>query len=135
MKLSKGHGIETPQIMIIPMIDIIFFLLVFFMLSTLYMTEQATMPVNLPAAASARQDVVKSLNVTVAKDGTVYLGKEKMSVEELKGRVTQEAKSGEAAVVLRADGDVEYKKFIAVMDELKTSGISRISLAAKQEAK
>ena len=44
---------HSPQIMIIPMIDIIFFLLVFFMMSTLYMTNQQSIPVNLPVAASA----------------------------------------------------------------------------------
>ena len=71
MKLRNARMEHSPQIMIIPMIDIIFFLLVFFMMSTLYMTSQETIPVNLPAAASARQDVVKSLQVTVSSDGSV----------------------------------------------------------------
>jgi len=123
---------HTPQIMIVPMIDIIFFLLVFFMMSTLYMTDQQTIPVNLPVAASARQDVVKSLQVTVAQDGQVYLGTEKMSLAELKQRLLAEAKHADIAVALRADKATDYGTFIGVMDEIKTSGIQRISLAAKQ---
>ena len=132
MKLHNARMEHTPQIMIVPMIDIIFFLLVFFMMSTLYMTEQQTIPVNLPMAASARQDVVKSLQVTVARDGSVYLGTEAMSLAELKQRLLKEARSADIAVALRADAATDYGTFIKVMDELKTSGIQRISLAAKQ---
>lgn len=132
MKLHNARMEHTPQIMIVPMIDIIFFLLVFFMMSTLYMTEQQTIPVNLPMAASARQDVVKSLQVTVARDGSVYLGTEAMSLPELKQRLLQEARSADIAVALRADTETDYGTFIHVMDEIKTSGIQRISLAAKQ---
>ena len=132
MKLRNARMEHSPQIMIIPMIDIIFFLLVFFMMSTLYMTSQETIPVNLPAAASARQDVVKSLQVTVSSDGRLYLGKEAMNLLQLKEKLMGEAKTADIAVSLRADKDVDYGTFIAVMDELKTSGIQRISLAAKQ---
>lgn len=51
MRLCSTRIEKSPQIMIIPMIDIIFFLLVFFMLSTLYMTDQQTIKINLPQAA------------------------------------------------------------------------------------
>lgn len=132
MRLHNARMSQLPQIMIIPMIDIIFFLLVFFMMSTLYMTSQESIPVNLPMAASARQDVVKSLQVTVAADGNLYLGKEAMQLPQLKAQLLREAKSADIAVTLRADKDVDYGTFIAVMDELKTSGIQRISLAARQ---
>jgi len=132
MKLHKARMEHSPQFMIIPMIDIIFFLLVFFMMSTLYMTSQETIPVNLPAAKSANSDVVKSLQVTVASDGKLYLGKEAMSLPELKAKLTQEARSADIAVALRADKAVDYGTFIGVMDELKTSGIQRISLAAQK---
>ena len=132
MKLHKARMEHSPQFMIIPMIDIIFFLLVFFMMSTLYMTNQETIPVSLPAAKSASSDVVKSLQVTVASDGQLYLGKDAMSLAELKAQLLREAKSADIAVALRADKSVDYGTFIGVMDELKTSGIQRISLAAQK---
>ena len=87
MKLHNARMEHSPQFMIIPMIDIIFFLLVFFMMSTLYMSNQETIPVSLPVAASARQDVVKSLQVTVESNGQLYLGKEALSLPELKARL------------------------------------------------
>ncbi len=131
MKLTSKRIEKAPEIMIIPMIDIIFFLLVFFMLSTLYMTDQKTIQINLPKAASAQTDVVKSMQVTVAKDGLLFLGTEPMDIDHLKSRVRQEAKGGDISMVLRADGEVDYSKFIAVLDEMKKCGIKKISLAAK----
>lgn len=102
------------------------------MMSTLYMTNQQSIPVNLPVAASAQQDIVKSFQVTVAKDGALYLGTDRMDLAALKQHLQEESRSAEVAVSLRADEDVDYGHFIEVMDELKTSGISRISLAAKK---
>ena len=132
MNFSKYRKGKKPVFMIIPMIDIIFFLLVFFMMSTLYMTEPRTIPVNLPPAVTAKQDVVKSLNVTVGTGGALYLGTEAMPLDALAARLTAEARTADIAVVLRADRDVDYGRFIAVMDALKKTGIGRISLAAKE---
>ena len=132
MRLSSSRVEKTPQLMIIPMIDIIFFLLVFFMLSTLYMTDQQVVPVNLPQAASAQTDVVKSLQVTVAKDGKIYLGNQPMELNQLVVQVKEASRGGNTALVLKADGDVDYASFMSVLDELKKSGVQRISLAAKK---
>lgn len=132
MKLLNARMTHSPQIMIIPMIDIIFFLLVFFMMSTLSMTDQQVIPVQLPRAASAQQEIVRSAQVTVARDGGLYLGQEEVSLPELKERLEQAAAQGEVAISLRADEAVDYGRVLRVMDELKTTGAVRISLAAKR---
>lgn len=132
MKLLNARMTHSPQIMIIPMIDIIFFLLVFFMMSTLSMTDQQVIPVQLPRAASAQQEIVRSAQVTVARDGGLYLGQEEVSLPELKERLEQAAAQGEVAISLRADEAVDYGCVLRVMDEIKTTGAARISLAAKR---
>ncbi len=132
MKLLNARMTHSPQIMIIPMIDIIFFLLVFFMMSTLSMTDQQVIPVQLPRAASAQQEIVRSAQVTVARDGGLYLGQEEVSLPELKECLEQAAAQGEVAISLRADETVDYGRVLRVMDELKTAGAARISLAAKR---
>ena len=53
MRLRNRRSFRKPEVMIIPMIDIMFFLLVFFMLSTLYMVDLKTIPVNMPKVANA----------------------------------------------------------------------------------
>ena len=132
MQLRNVRDRKTPELIIIPMIDIMFFLLVFFMLSTLYMIDQQTIKINLPQAASAQTDVVKSLQVTVAKDGRVYLGTQGIEVQELQEILKAQPDKANISMVLRADADVDYAHFIAVLDEMKQCGIQKISLAAKK---
>lgn len=71
MKLQDHKTSQTPTLMIIPMIDIIFFLLVFFMMSMLNMVTQKTIPVKLPAAATASVDRTKSVPVAIKADGSI----------------------------------------------------------------
>ena len=66
--------------MIIPMIDIIFFLLVFFMMSMLSMVVQKSVPVNLPAAQTAKVDIQKKVPITVTSDGSIYVNDKHMDI-------------------------------------------------------
>ena len=78
MKLRNWRNQREPRLMVIPMIDIIFFLLVFFMLNTLYMVEQKVFPVQLPAAKQSDSQPVKQVNITVSKDGEVWIEDKKI---------------------------------------------------------
>lgn len=71
MKLSAYRQPSRPYIMIIPMIDIIFFLLVFYMMSTLYMTEQRSISVQLPQAQHAAAQKIDSAVITISAEGEI----------------------------------------------------------------
>ena len=73
MKLQDHKTSQTPTLMIIPMIDIIFFLLVFFMMSMLNIVTQKTIPVKLPAAATASVDRTNSVPVASKAAGAVVI--------------------------------------------------------------
>lgn len=136
MKLRSMRLETQPRLMIIPMIDIIFFLLVFFMMSTLYMVEQHTIPVNLPQAAAARQDKPQSVAVTVAQDGRVLFDQEEIPLPLIAERVVAElARDADSTFVLRADKEVEYGKVVAVLDELKIAGARKVAVAAEWKAR
>lgn len=136
MKLRSLRIENQPELMIIPMIDIIFFLLVFFMISTLSMVEQHTIPVNLPQASAVQQDVPRSINITVMQDGQVMFEQEQIPVPLLAKRVNIELlKQPDNVFVLRADKEVEYGKVIAVLDELKSAGARKVSVATELKAR
>lgn len=136
MRLRSLRVENQPQLMIIPMIDIIFFLLVFFMMSTLYMVEQHTIPVNLPQAASVQQDKPNSINITVLQDGRVLFDQEELPLNLLAKRVSIAlAAQTEPVFVLRADKQTNYEKVIATLDEIKLAGARRISLASELKAR
>ncbi|AJQ26549.1 ExbD/TolR family protein [Pelosinus fermentans] len=133
MRLRSLRVDNQPQLMIIPMIDIIFFLLVFFMMSTLYMVEQHTIPVNLPQAASVQQDKPSSINITVLDNGSVMFNQEEIPLNLLAKRVSLElGKQPDNVFVLRGDKQVPYGQVIAVLDELKLAGAHRVSIAAEK---
>jgi len=136
MKLRSLRVENQPELMIIPLIDIIFFLLVYFMLSTLSMVEQHTIPVNLPQASAAQQDIPRSINVTVTQDGNILFDQEEIPLALLSKRVNIElTKQPDNVFVLRADKQVEYGKVITVLDELKLAGARRVSVATEMKAR
>jgi biopolymer transport protein ExbD len=136
MRLRSLRIENQPELMIIPMIDIIFFLLVFFMISTLSMVEQHTIPVSLPQAAAVQQDIPHSVNITVMQDGQVLFDQEEMPLSLLAKRVNVElTKQPDNVFVLRADKQVDYGKVITVLDELKLAGARRVSVATEKKGR
>jgi biopolymer transport protein ExbD len=122
------------RIEIIPMIDIIFFLLVFFMVSTLSMTINRGLPVNLPKAASSQQDLRESFNITVTEDGTLFLNKEPITLSDLGQRVKAGLeKEPELVVIINADDQARHGTIVTVMDEIRLAGVSRLAIAVRSE--
>lgn len=134
MKLRNLRIDSQPQLMIIPMIDIVFFLLVFFMMSTLYMVQQHSIPLNLPQAVSVQQEKPHNTAITVMQDGRIMFDQEEISLALLAGRVSAAvAEQPDNVFVLRADKQTEYDKVIKVLDNLKAAGAQKISVAAEQK--
>jgi biopolymer transport protein ExbD len=124
--------LEKARIEIIPMIDIIFFLLVFFMVSTLSMTINHGLPVNLPKAASSQNDLRESFNVTIMQDGTLFLNKEPTSLEVLGQRVKDGLeRDPELVVIINADDQALHGAIVSVMDEVRLAGVSRLAIAVR----
>lgn len=130
MKLRNYRETKQPDLNIIPMIDIMFFLLVFFMLSTMYMVEQKTIPVNLPQATSATIDNKTNFTVTLKDDGSIYLEDQQTDIQTLLMQATKEQKNNPSfAIIIRADKDINYDKVVSFVDTLKKAGITRFGLA------
>ena len=129
MKIDLTLHEEKPRLMIIPMIDIIFFLLVFFMMSMLTMVVQKSMPLKLPQATSSKVSMEENIPITVTQDGTVYYEKEKISLGDLENRLWTKKQSGELSIILRGDAAADYGKVVQVMDMIKNLGISKVYIA------
>jgi len=134
MRLRNYREHKKPQLMIIPMIDIIFFLLVFFMISMLSMVEQKGLTVNLPQAASQEQ-MNKNIVLTVTKDGQLYFNKEPMSLDLLGQRlVTEQRKdSSQLTVVVNADKNAKHGWVVNVLDVVKNAGVTKLAIATEKQ--
>lgn len=132
MRLRDRRSFTKPEVMIIPMIDIMFFLLVFFMMSTLYMVDMKTVSVNLPKASHAETKTTVTYLVTMKQDGSLWLEDQEITKDELLQKAqTEQRRNPQFFVVLRADQGLDYGKVIALLDEMKGAGISRFGLAAE----
>ena len=119
-----------PQLMLSPMIDMIFLLLVFFIVSTMYMSEIKSIPIRLPVAQNSETVSKSNFAVTVKKDGVLYLEDNKIEIKQLVANAAAESKRDAAfSVIIRADGEANYKTVIKLMDELKGAGVTRFGLA------
>lgn len=104
MRINSLKEDRKPLLMIIPMIDIIFFLLVFFMMSMLTMVTQKTIALNLPKATIAKVDTTKTVPVSITEDGRLFLEQNLVSEEELARRlVSLKTENEKLTVVLRGD--------------------------------
>ena len=130
VKLDLLPQEERPQLMIIPMIDIIFFLLVFFMMSMLSMVIQKSMPLTLPQAESAKVSMTRNVPVTITADGGIYYERDLMSLRDLTARLKEDVAHGEdISVILRGDAAASYGTVVQVMDVVKHLGIEKVYIA------
>lgn len=121
-----------PEINIVPMIDVIFAILTFFIMSTLFLGRFEGLAVNLPKAQTSKPQKVVRATVTLDRQGRLYLNKTLLEVEDLTTAVRQlKATSGELVVVLNADGSVTHDRVVAVMDRLRQVEGAKLAIATK----
>lgn len=134
MKLPRKTR-KKARIEIIPMIDTMFFLLVFFMVATLSMTIQKGLQVNLPHAATAREDVYQTVTFTITKEGKLYFNKdEAASVRDAVGRLKNLwENNAPPSVIINADRTVEHGQVIELMDAVRGAGIIKIAVAVRPQ--
>lgn len=134
MNIRSLRTTNKPKLMIIPMIDIIFFLLVFFMMSMLSMVVQKSMPVNLPTATASSVDLQRKIPITITADGKIYVEQDAYDLNGMAKRLEAEkAKGGDLTIILRADQRAQYGEFVQVLDTLKKMQLNKIAVATESK--
>lgn len=129
--MRRRAKIETkkPSIMLSPMIDMIFLLLVFFIVSTINMSEIKTIPIKLPVAQNTETVSSRTFNVTVKKDGSIYLEDQQVNLRQLvRMAKVESARDENFSILIRGEADANYKLVIKLMDDLKGAGVTRFGL-------
>ncbi len=127
-KKNKAH------IELIPMIDVMMFLLVFFVLISLNVIPSQGMKTQLPGAASAQQiKPQKRAIVTLGENNRLELDGETVTTESLVARLKAEQASADpTAIILNSDKSVPVERLVAVMDSLRQGGFTSISIATRK---
>ena len=125
---------KEPTIMIIPMIDIVFFLLVFFMVGTLYMNTEQQIPLNLPSTSTSTAKSIEPIIITLTTSHKLYIDNREISEDNLSQEVQDIVRTTpRQAFVIRASKDVYYNEVIALLDMLKVNGAKYISVATDRK--
>ena len=128
----RRREIKKARIEIIPMIDTIFCLLVFFMISTLSMARYSGLPVNLPKAATGQQAPSESVALTIKPDGAVAIDKQAVSRNQVRGILQNRlAKNPELLVLINADERFEHGVVVEIMDAARQAGVAKMAIAIK----
>ena len=135
MKIRQ-RPFKRARIEIIPMIDVIFFLLVFFMVSSLAMTKINSMPVALPKTSSNPEAIRQDVILTIKADGSIFLNKTPATLDSLPNRLAYEMHdSPQDVVVVNADQGAVYGLVVQVMDKARGIGVRKFALATEAAGK
>jgi biopolymer transport protein ExbD len=122
------------RIEMIPLMDLLFLLLVFFMYAMLSMAVHRGLPVRLPTSDTAEAKTDSTLSVTVKEDGAIYVDREPVALWALTAVLA--ARAGEAGtrapgVMIFADRNLPYQDLFGVLEQIRAAGLSRVSLQAE----
>jgi biopolymer transport protein ExbD len=132
-----GGGRAGPgkaRIEIIPLIDIIFFLLATFVMVSLSMTKNQGVNVALPTAGSAaslgdNKEMEKAVTLSVNNKGELFYNKDKITIAQLPMKLqTFKTTSRDPKVIINSDGAADFKHVVAVLDEVRKIGIAKVGI-------
>jgi len=133
MKLNMNTH-KSVRIEMLPLIDIVFLLLVFFIYAMLSMAVHRGLPVLLPASSTAKIEKKSTLSVTVKTDGTIYVDEKLISIENLAGFLKKKAEiDKDTGILLFAERTLSYQKLFRILDQIRMAGLNRISLQAEAD--
>lgn len=129
MKRRKSRESRRGRIEIIPMIDVMFFLLVTFMLASLSMQNLHSLHVNLPKGHATPTQTKSTVTLTVTKDSRLYLDQTPVTLETLASVLSTKLKSADIGVILAADAAAPHGVTVQAMLEARKAGVQRFQIA------
>lgn len=135
MKFKRRAGRLVGKIDLIPLIDVVLLLLIFFILSSRFIF-QSVVAVDLPEAITSDIETQANHTVILAGSGLIFFDGRKVTEEGLNFGLELALKRGrDPLVIIRADGEVPYRQVMRIMGLVKEAGIKRLALATEPERK
>jgi biopolymer transport protein ExbD len=132
---SRYFDAVRPRVEVIPMIDIMMFLLVFFVVISLNMIAGTGVEMVLPGSKTTKQIKSATVTVGVTKDNRFVINGETVSQEALTAKLVELKKDQKISVIIAGDKDVPLQTLIHVMDSVRGAGINSVGIAATAEMK
>ncbi|MGD1862575.1 MAG: ExbD/TolR family protein [Leptolyngbyaceae cyanobacterium] len=132
MLIKEDDTEDSLEVNVLPLIDVIFAILAFFILSSLYLTRSEGLPVNLPDADTATEQTDTDFTVTMQPDGTIALDEQPVPLDNLRSAIEQSLSANQTAVItIKADEQVYHGDVVEVMDELRSIEGAKLGIATE----
>lgn len=113
-----------------PMLDVVFIMLIFFIVSTSFVKESG-ISVNRPAASTAKKKQGASILVAISQIGEIWIQKRRVDVRSVRANIERlHAESPEGTVVIQSDSGAKTGVLVQVMDQIRLAGVTNIAIAA-----
>jgi biopolymer transport protein ExbD len=123
---------DEARIEIIPLIDIMFFLLAAFMLVSLSMTHVKRVPINLPTASSAQEETTTPpIQITIDAEGVTTWDSKVVTLSEITERLKSAVAAGETRVMISADAETRHRQVVGVLDAVKSAGVEKVGIETR----
>lgn len=122
---------QEPRLNIIPMIDIMMFLLIFFVLAVLHMIPDTGVKLHLPSASTSTSLPKKSQVIAIESNGGLRYDQQQISLNALKTKLQQLPDKPDQVVIIASDKTVEVAELMHIMNTVRQTGITRIGIATK----
>lgn len=133
MKINRVPSRKT-RIEMVPLVDMFFLVLVFFIYAMLSMAVHRALPVQLPTSSAAEVNPKTLFSVTLQEDGSLFLDQVPVSPDRLQEILRlKRVHDPKTAVQLFADRRVSYQRLFQVLDRIQAAGVSRVALQAERE--
>ncbi len=136
MHIRDGDGADDAVLNLTPMIDVVFLLLIFFMVATTFLDPEKEIEVDLPRAESgaASEEELDELVINVTSDGRILLGAEEVDDGDLRAALrTAASRDPATAVTIRGDRAARHEAIVGVMDACGSAGLFNLSVGTREE--
>jgi len=129
MKIRARRQAEEAEIIIIPMIDTMMFLLMFFIVASLALAVQNGLPVNLPKAGTGERHAAQNVTLTLDAAGNLHLNTKPIALTDETAELKALGASAGTLVIINADANVKHGLVTSVMDNARKAGVERFAIA------
>ena len=131
MNMSQFEGEEEDAVNLTPMLDVVFIMLIFFIVTASFVKE-AGIDVNRPNAATAERKEKGNILVAISENNQIWIDRRQVDPRALRANIERmHAENPNAAVVIQADEESKNKLLVQVMDAARMVGVKNVSIAAE----
>ena len=133
MKLSKSRFQQPARIELLPLIDVIFLLLIFFIFVMLKMTVQSSIPVELPKLVESSQQTEDILTISINAENQIFINEQSCTLQQVVEKAALVQKKTQQPILIRGDKQSDLGIALTILDKLRQAGFKQVAFATEKE--